>query len=161
MKPEQWIINGEVGTSSKTIWAVMMGAVMEKRRDSWDYGCPHDPDDFSRCWKLLSLFPEWRERLPEVSKIFPEWTGFIREWDKLTEMLESNLKNEPNGYGYSREMYDFMQKLLDEGLLADGWEQTGIGSWKRGTGSIVTITPETAKIMTANINKILKKSKSK
>ena len=112
MKPEQWIVNGEVGTSSNTIWAVMMGAVMENNKDAWwRYDVPHDPDDFSRCWKLLMLFPEWRKRLSEVASIFPKWIPFVKEWDKLTRMYEQNLADNPNGYGYCHEMMDFMTKL--------------------------------------------------
>jgi len=128
MKPEQWIINGEVGTSSKTIWAVMMDAVLPSRRHSWDYSVPHDPDDFSRCWKLLVLFPEWRKRLAEVAKVFPAWVGFVREWDKLTAMYESLLAD---GEHYSREMYNFMQTLENEGRLADGWIQDSPSAWHR------------------------------
>ena len=117
MKPEQWIVNGEVGTSSKTIWAVMMDGVLPNRKDSWDYSVPHDPDDFNRCWKLLVLFPEWRNRLPEVASQFPAWIGFVREWDKLTAMYESLLAEDKH---YSHEMYDLMKQLEDEGRLADG-----------------------------------------
>jgi len=113
MKPKQWIINGEVGTSSQTIWAVMMDAVLPSRKDSRDYGVPHDPDDFSRCWKLLALFPAWRNRLPEVASQFPAWVGFVREWDKLTAMYETLLAENKH---YGREMYDFMKILEDEGV---------------------------------------------
>jgi len=117
MKPEQWIVNGEVGTSSKTIWAVMMNAVLPSRKDSWDYSVPHDPDDFSRCWKLLVLFPEWRGRLSEVAIQFPAWIGFVREWDKLTVMYEALLAEDKY---YSHTMYDFIKELENEGRLADG-----------------------------------------
>ncbi len=132
MKPEQWIVNGEVGTSSKTIWAVMQDAVIkDSPRAGWDYGVPHDPDDFSRCWKLLILFPQWRRRLSEVAQVFPSWIGFIREWDKLEKMYLKNLTDKPEGFGYSKEMYNLMQQLEDEGRLADGWVQTAPGSWQR------------------------------
>ena len=128
MKPEQWIINGEVGTSSKTIWAVMMDAVLPSRKDSWDYSVPHDPDDFSRCWKLLALFPKWEGRLSEVADVFPAWVGFVREWDKLKAMYEALLVE---GKHYSTEMYDLMKQLEDEGRLADGWIQDSPSGWHR------------------------------
>jgi len=128
MKPEQWIINGRVGTSSKTIWAVMMDAILPSRKHSRDYSVPHDPDDFSRCWKLLVFFPEWKERLLEVAKVFPAWVGFVREWDKLTAMYEALLAEDKH---YSREMYDFMQTLEKEGMLADGWTQDSPSAWHR------------------------------
>lgn len=133
MKPETWIVNGEVGTSSKTIWAVMMGAVLSNPKNSHNYGVPHDPDDFSRCWKLLVLFPEWRARLHKVANQFPAWVGFVREWDKLTEMYEALLDNDKN---FSREMYDFMRTLEDEGRLADGWVRDSSSAWHKGEPTI-------------------------
>lgn len=129
MKPEQWIVSGEIGTSSKTIWAVMMDAVLSSRKDSWDYDVPHDPDDFKRCWKLLILFPKWKTRLSEVASQFPAWVGFVREWDKLTVMYEEGLVEDNH---FSKEMYDFMQKLEDEGRLADGWIQDSPSAWHKG-----------------------------
>jgi len=51
MNPNEWIIKGEVGTSSKTIWAVMMG--VEKR--------PRQCDNFRRvspyatCYNIYNL----------------------------------------------------------------------------------------------------------
>lgn len=128
MKPEQWIINGDVGTSSKTIWAVMMDAVLPSRKDSWDYGVPHDPDGFSRCWKLLVLFPQWKGRLPEVASQFPAWIGFVREWGKLTAMYEALLAEDKH---IGTEMYGLMKQLEDEGRLADGWIQDSPSSWHK------------------------------
>lgn len=123
-RANRWILGYNVGTSSKTIWAVMMGAVAG--REPWhQFDVPHDPDDFSRCYMLLVFLSEWRDRLPEVATIFPKWVGFVREWNKLTQMYVE--LNEGNW----SEMHDFMRLLEDEGLLADGWLKTGPGSWKR------------------------------
>ncbi len=132
MTPEQWIIEGEVGTSSRTIWAVMVGAVDGKRQcDNWHYDTPRDPDDFSRCYKLIVLFPEWKARLPEVAQTFPKWIPFIREWGTLADMYRKALARNPDGYGYSNEIYNFMQGLDAEGMRLDGWIQTSPGSWHR------------------------------
>jgi hypothetical protein len=129
MKPEQWIIEGEVGTSSKTIWAVMMGVVNEKRQcDDWHYDTPKDPSDFGRCWKLINLFPEWESRLHEVSDVFPKWIPFVSEWDRLTTMYEDALRE---GKEYAPGMYGFMQELNDEAMLLDGWIQDSPSSWHR------------------------------
>ena len=43
MTPEEWIVNGEVGVSSKTIWAVMMGVVTDKQECNWRHDTPKDP----------------------------------------------------------------------------------------------------------------------
>ena len=131
MTPEEWIIEGEVGTSSKTIWAVMMGVVKEKRECNWDYDTPKDPDDFKRCWKLIMSIPEWRPRLPEVAAIFSKWIPFIREWNKLETMLKDWLINNEaywelpyakrKHYQFTDGIYDFMQKLDKEAMILDGW----------------------------------------
>jgi len=141
MKPEQWVIEGKVGVSSRTIWAVMMGIVTEPRQcDGQYYDTPHDPDDFSRCFNLLVEFPEWTKRLNEVGKLFPKWQPFVREWSKLKEMhyqwcidIENYRKEKiihPQKK-FKNGMYDFMHELADEGMLLDGWTKIGVGSWER------------------------------
>lgn len=142
MTPHQWIIEGDTGTSSKTIWAVMMGVVVEKREcDGRDYDTPHDPDDFKRCHKLIVLIPEWRKRLSEVANIFPKWMPFIREWAKLEAMLsawEANIgkywdlpAKERKQFKFSDGMYEFMQELGRESMRLDGWIEDSPNSWHR------------------------------
>lgn len=129
MKPEQWIISNDTGISSKTIWAVMMGAVTGKEHP-FTFDVPHDPCDFGRCYRLIFHFPEWRERLHEVGELFPMWKPMIREWDKLSEMFSQNIRNGKTS-GWSDEMYKFMQKLEDEGHIEDGWIQTSPSGWEK------------------------------
>ena len=42
-----WIANGETGMSSKTMWNCLIG------NSNFPINHPYDPDDFSRCYKLL------------------------------------------------------------------------------------------------------------
>lgn len=102
--PQDWLRGRDTGTSSLTIYAVMMNTPSPHNR----YDVPHDPDDFSRCYRLLNLFPKWKARLGDVAARFPIWNPFVREWDKLTTMYETAMKtpNEP-----AHEMYVFMQSL--------------------------------------------------
>lgn len=144
--PEQWIVFGEVGTSSKTIWAVLTGAVTAYV-NSWDFDVPHDMDDFSRCYKLIALFPAWRSRLPEVAAVFPAWTPFVREWDNLCQLYrEWVLARET--YGDMRlkhpriaeskwntaweSSYAAINALKEEGMKLDGWIEDSPGSWHKG-----------------------------
>jgi len=62
--PQEWIVAGDTGISSRVIWAVMMGVSLDvmPRVD-----VPHDPPDFGRCYRLLEVMPEWRDRLGEVA----------------------------------------------------------------------------------------------
>lgn len=100
-RANQWILSRDTGTSSKTIWAVMMDAVPEGRKDSWDYDIPHDPDDFGRCHRLLLLIPEWKGRLSEVASEFPKWKHLVREWDNLIDYY----------YNKPDELYGYMKAL--------------------------------------------------
>ena len=108
-----WIINGETGSSSLTIWAVMMGAVdLDNNESQADHDIPCDPDDFSRCYELLKLIPEWRERLPEVAEVFagilPAWKLLVEKWDVLTALYE-----EEHESGEAPKLYDLLQECTN------------------------------------------------
>ena len=77
-----WIIGPDTGLSSKCIWAAMMG------RPQPVANCPHDLDDFGRCWRLLALIPGWRDRLSEMAEHYSEWAPLVREWEKLETIYE-------------------------------------------------------------------------
>lgn len=112
---EEWVGNGDTGTSSLTIWAVLM----DRRSPHGRFDVPHDPDDFGRCYRLLQVMPEWRARLPEVAQRVPAWGPFVREWDTLTALYEDELQNGPlnkRGYRMLTRTYDLMQKLRAEKL---------------------------------------------
>lgn len=111
MTPLQWIVGNDTGISSKTIWAVMMGAV-EENPHPFQYDVPHDGDDFGRCYRLIKLFPEWKARLPEVAQRFPAWGPMVREWDTMEALFDEEI---PNGlYGSAPRLYEFMDKFHDE-----------------------------------------------
>ncbi len=80
MKPEQWIVSHDTGTSSKTIWAVMMGV-----KPDWA-DVPLDVDDFGRCVRLLTVVPEFRPRLQEVADKYHRWQPLIDNWIELERL---------------------------------------------------------------------------
>ncbi len=101
-----WIQNGHVGMSSKTMWLHFMGQKIDRPNH------PYDPDDFSRCYKLLEAVPEWKERILELSTLSTAWKNLAENWAKLTEMYEQNTKEE---WKNSKKigMFDFMQTLIE------------------------------------------------
>lgn len=100
-----WISNGQVGLSSKTMWQHFINQPVVRLNH------PHDPDDFSRCYKLLKAVPEWKLRILELSERSTAWKNLAENWEKLTDMYEQNVKEdwvncEKIG------MYQFMQTLI-------------------------------------------------
>jgi hypothetical protein len=96
-----WLQKGEHGMSSETIFQVISGQRITDRLTH-----PYDPDDFRRCYLLIKAIPEWKEELYLLKTISPVWSKLVENWDKLTEMLEEQMKTcKPNG------MYEFMHSL--------------------------------------------------
>lgn len=100
-----WLANGETGTSSKTMWNCFMN------NENFPINHPYDPDDFSRCYKLLEVVLEWKKRLHQLKGLSYEWDNLIDNWDELTRMYELNVKENwvnRNKIG----MFEFMQTLI-------------------------------------------------
>ena len=96
-----WYRGSSVGVSSETIFEVMTGITVKR------HAIPLDPMDFGRCLGLIRLFPEFKNRLHEVSERFPKWKPFIDNWDKMTELYERDYDT-----GQATELYEFMQPLV-------------------------------------------------
>lgn len=119
MTPTEWLLSGDTGVSSQTIFAVMTRSKISRT------DVPYDPSDFGQCYRLLALFPEWRPRLREVSALFPEWGPLVDAWDELTGLYEEGLQNPLRR---APKLYERMRALIDEGRIAAGWERAGAGS---------------------------------
>lgn len=86
MSPIKWLLEDDRGISSETILAVMVG----ETKANMIFDTPKDSGDFGRCYRMLQHFPEWEERLNEVSDIFSEWEPFFKEWSELKQLYEEN-----------------------------------------------------------------------
>lgn len=102
-----WMANGETGLSSKTMWNCFMD------KADFPINHPSDPDDFSRCYKLLKAVPEWKDELYKLKPLSPAWSNLVDNWDELTDMFERNVSE--NWANYKEiGMYELMKKLLYE-----------------------------------------------
>lgn len=119
LRKREWITGNDTGRSSQTIWCVMMGV-----RPNYP-DIPYDADDFGRCDRLLKKFPEWRGRMKEVAAAHPKWGPIVEVWDKLEKLYEAK---------EYRKLYEVIQSVRDECMVADGWTKTGPGSWRKGDG---------------------------
>lgn len=100
-----WITSGETGSSSKTMFGLFMHGITERPSH------PYDPDDFKRCYKLLELIPEWKERIMELKVLSTAWENLANNWGKLTEMFEQNERESWKNYKVIG-MFEYMQKLI-------------------------------------------------
>ena len=100
--PESRFIHGtHVGVSSKTIIAVLskdrdvLNAVQHSQTQ-FRPDHPYDASDFGRCHYLLTLLPEWVERLGEVAAKYPEtkWAALVPAWPELTMLHNAGKRTE-------------------------------------------------------------------
>ena len=97
-----WLQNGEHGISSKTMFNYL--TCLERAPLSiYEEDHPRDPDDFSRCYKLLKAVPSFKSKLyrlkrnsPAWDKLIDNWDKLIDNWDKLTELFEKKEYKEMN-----------------------------------------------------------------
>jgi hypothetical protein len=114
MTLNEWIIYGETGISSKTMWAAITGAVSQELESGY-FDIPHDSDDFSRCYKFWKQCNLTREQLNKVKETFNWWAPYIDHWDELAAMYE-------RGCGG---MYKYMSTLRNQ-----AYEIKGSKPWK-------------------------------
>lgn len=100
-----WLTKGEHGISSKNMYAVLSSGIITKKLQT-----PSDPDDFSRCYKLLKAVPQFKTKLHLMKDVSSSWSNLVDNWDKLTEMYEQNVKEEWKNYNKIG-MYEFMKEL--------------------------------------------------
>lgn len=85
MTPIEWLIGEDTGISSIAILSVMTGCRVD---EEFDTSVPQDIGDFGRCYRLLQIFPAWKERLHEVSDKYPHWEPIVESWPALTNLYE-------------------------------------------------------------------------
>lgn len=100
-----WIVGNDTGSSSKALWAVMMG---QKSDGSY----PHDPDDLGRCMRLLEAVPEWKSRISEMAAVSNYWAGLAENWDELERLMREETGLKRRWIGGANKTYDKMKAIL-------------------------------------------------
>lgn len=125
----QWIIQGETGVSSKTIWAGLTESGASKYK-AGPYDVPGDVWDLRRCLLLMKQCNVPTEDLQKVVAAFPWWKPFVDNWEKLKSLY--NREYDANGFRIANRYHcsELIQELEIESRLLGGWKQTGPSSWK-------------------------------
>jgi hypothetical protein len=126
MTQNEWIINGETGISSRTMWAALNGGFPEPPRISFHSNIPHDPADFRRCKQFVEQCRIDKDQLQKIKKQIPWWGPFIDAWDELVALYE-----EERPSGKAPRLYARMQELKEQAMRLDGFVKISANSWKR------------------------------
>ena len=84
----KWFCSGDVGESSKAIVFVMCGILPKDILNKNWSPYPHDSSDFGRCYKLLKIFPEWKEKIIEMQCLGEIWKRIALAWNELENLYE-------------------------------------------------------------------------
>lgn len=106
---EDWLENGDVGESSRTILFVLTGLGRPH-----EFRPPSDPSDFRRCWLLLRAFPELRPQFDRVADRFPAWMSLVARWDDIERTLASEVGDIAAGKGEAPNTLALMRELRGE-----------------------------------------------
>ncbi len=107
-----WAANGSHGISSLSMFNhLIQGTDIRPLANRMGPSNAWDPDDFSRCYKLLEAVPQFKQNLQMMKTLSPRWALLVDNWDKLTEMYEENVRT---NWKKSKEigMSEFMHALL-------------------------------------------------
>ncbi|WAT32249.1 hypothetical protein [Pseudomonas sp. GXZC] len=105
-RARRWIVDGQVGMSSKAIWAHMTGTPSECM------SAPSDPDDLNRCLLLLDLVPEWTERMGEMATHGKKWEALAPIWADLTNTFLAEVGLDWCKGNSAPETYQMMRSAL-------------------------------------------------
>ncbi len=109
MSPEaiQWLANGDRGLSSNTMFTRCLGVDAER----WGPSYPLDPDDLTRCVKLIESVPEVLDNFhAKMSEAGPVWAALAARWDELVRLLDYELPGWRDGQrGNAPRTYDLMK----------------------------------------------------
>ena len=87
MTLDEWIISGDTGSSSKTMWAALKGIKIDNAKERrFDY--PYDNADFGRCYRLVKNCNVSKEELLKVKEVFKWLAPLIDSWDDLAALYE-------------------------------------------------------------------------
>jgi hypothetical protein len=106
-----WLACGARGISSNTMVTHLCGINAMGAWGSRDH--PHDPDDLSRCRKLLAAVPLLVPLLPRMASCSPEWAALVTHWDELCALMDEESPRWSDGIGSAPKTYRRMRELID------------------------------------------------
>jgi len=109
----KWLAIGHHGGSSNAIFYRLTGVPpMEMSAgDMAHLAHPHDPDDLSRCRRLLEEVPELATRIGEMASAGEEWASLVAVWDELCATMDSESPEWRSGKGSAPRTAGMMREI--------------------------------------------------
>ena len=86
------------------------------------FDIPHDADDFSRCYDLVTFCEVTKEELQKVVEAFPYYKPIIDEWSNLVAAYLDKS-------GCSGSVFQIIDSRRDEIMELKGYKKQGYGYW--------------------------------
>jgi hypothetical protein len=102
----EWLFNGRVGLSSKSMASAICDIKLNKFPSH-----PSDPSDFYRCLKLLEAVPEARNHFSKISKLSLTWKLYIERWDEIESLYNEEVLEDT---GKAPRTYKLMHDIQDQ-----------------------------------------------
>jgi hypothetical protein len=108
-------IQNVYGASSQTIYNHMMGY----KTNNFQIYTPHDCDDYERNRALLLHYPQWSERIKEMSSLSKRWKLIAENWIMITELYNQDKKLCEKFFRYLDEKIKLIHNYEDKPKLKE------------------------------------------
>lgn len=109
-RARNWHANGEIGTSSLTIYHKFLGTAHERR------STPADLSDLRRCAFLLEHVPEWKMRMGEMASV-SGWEKLSSNWNALISQFRSEAPDLRGAAPLTSSLLDQLTRPSDRNTL--------------------------------------------
>jgi len=100
------------GSSSKAIFKFMTTDPKYICIDEYKHSYCYDTDDFDRNRALLLWYPEWKERLTEMSIISKKWNNLVNNWDTIEKLYNEDYEKYGNDKFYDKNCCSYIKSLI-------------------------------------------------
>lgn len=110
-RADEWAVNGELSYSSVVLFNYFTNNTdIRGLKSNHVHSFPNEPADYDKCYLLLKLIPEWRERILEVKEISSYWKEYAINWEKIEKLY---LNAVSDGYFKLNEYNEFADYLKE------------------------------------------------
>jgi len=100
------------GESSKAIFKFMTTIPDYIHISEHKYSHPYDVDDWIRNRALLLWYPEWKDRLKDMSIISDRWKNLVENWNTIEKLYDEDYIKYGDGNIYNKDCCSYIRSLV-------------------------------------------------